>query len=129
MVRACLNGGRTAGHGPAVPRSPRDLGRSTAETVAAGTREIHVHPKCPCGRDSLSPRVLGPTLEALRAEVPVPIGVTTGAWADPAARLAHVRSWSLPPGFASVDWHEPGAAEPAAPLRERGVRVEAGIRS
>ncbi|MEU5793025.1 3-keto-5-aminohexanoate cleavage protein [Streptomyces sp. NPDC047813] len=129
MVQACLNGNRTAEHGAAVPMSPGDLARSAADAVAAGTTEIHVHPKCPCGHDSLSPRVLTPVLEALRAEVAVPIGVTTGAWAepDPAARLARVRSWPALPDVASVNWHEPGAEELAALLLERGVAVEAGI--
>ncbi|MFH8341390.1 3-keto-5-aminohexanoate cleavage protein [Streptomyces sp. AM6-12] len=129
MVQACLNGRRTAGHGAAVPMSPKDLARSAAEAVAAGATEVHVHPKCPCGHDSLSPRVLTPVLEALRAEVAVPVGVTTGAWAepDPAARLARVRSWTLLPDAASVNWHEPGAEELAALLLERGVAVEAGV--
>ncbi|CAL2061652.1 hypothetical protein FSY75_21680 [Streptomyces sp. TR1341] len=129
MVQACLNGSRTAEHGAAVPMSPKDLARSAADAVAAGATEIHVHPKCPCGHDSLSPRVLTPVLDALRERVAVPIGVTTGAWAepDPAARLARVRSWSPLPDFASVNWHEPGAEELAALLLERGVAVEAGI--
>lgn len=79
--------------------SPRDLGHRAAEAAAAGATEIHVHPTCPCGRDGLSPRDLTPALEAPRAEVPVPVGVTTGAWAEPgpAARLARVRSWSFCP--------------------------------
>jgi uncharacterized protein (DUF849 family) len=59
----------------------------------------------------------------------VPVGVTTGAWAepDPAARLAQVRGWTVLPDHASVNWHEPGAEELAATLLELGVGVEAGI--
>ncbi|MFE2096807.1 MULTISPECIES: 3-keto-5-aminohexanoate cleavage protein [unclassified Streptomyces] len=129
MMQVCLNGRRTAMDGACVPLSPEDLARSAAEAVAAGATEIHVHPKTPCGHDSLSPRVLAPTLEAIRARVPVPVGVTTGAWAepDPAARLDRVRSWSALPDFASVNWHEPGAEEVAGHLLARGVGVEAGI--
>jgi uncharacterized protein (DUF849 family) len=97
--------------------------------VAAGATDIHVHPKTPCGRDSLSPRVVAETLEAIRARVSVPVGVTTGAWAepDPAARVARVRSWTVLPDHASVNWHEPGAEETAAALIDLGVGVEAGI--
>ncbi|MFF7124909.1 3-keto-5-aminohexanoate cleavage protein [Streptomyces sp. NPDC008240] len=129
MMQVCLNGRRTAMDGACVPLSPEDLARSAAEAVAAGATEIHVHPKTPCGHDSLSPRVLAPTLEAIRARVPVPVGVTTGAWAepDPAARLDRVRSWSALPDFASVNWHEPGAEEVAGHLLARDVGVEAGI--
>ncbi|WP_282701576.1 3-keto-5-aminohexanoate cleavage protein [Streptomyces sp. CC219B] len=132
MVQVCLNGARGAGDGVTVPLSPEALAESAAEAVAAGATEVHVHPKTPCGQDSLSPRAVAPTLEAIRARVPVPVGVTTGAWAepDPVARLRRIRSWTaLPnlPDHASVNWHEPGAEEVAAALIERGVGVEAGI--
>jgi uncharacterized protein (DUF849 family) len=129
MVQVCLNGRRTAADGAGVPLSPQDMARSAADAVAAGATEVHVHPKTPCGHDSLSPRVLAPALEAIRARVSVPVGVTTGAWAepDPATRLTRVRGWSVPPDFASVNWHEPGAEAVAEQLLALGVGVEAGI--
>ncbi|MER6258612.1 3-keto-5-aminohexanoate cleavage protein [Streptomyces sp900105245] len=129
MVQVCLNGSRSAADGAAVPMSPGELARSAADAVAAGATSVHVHPRTPCGHESLSPRVLAPALEAIRARVRVPVGVTTGAWAepDPAARLARVRDWSVLPDFASVNWHEPGAEDVAGHLLERGVGVEAGI--
>lgn len=132
MIQVCLNGLRGAGEGAAVPLSPQAMAESAASAVAAGATDIHVHPKTPCGQDSLSPRVLGPVLEAIRARVSVPVGVTTGAWAEPdtAARVERVRSWSaLPalPDHASVNWHEPGAEQVAAALLEQGIGVEAGI--
>ncbi|WP_185832697.1 3-keto-5-aminohexanoate cleavage protein [Streptomyces sp. WAC 04229] len=131
MVQLCANGGREAADGAAVPLSPEALADSVAAAVAAGATDVHVHPKTPCGRDTLSPRVLAATLEAVRARVPapVPVGVTTGAWAepDPADRVARIRSWTVLPDHASVNWHEPGAEETAAALLERGVGVEAGI--
>src|SRR3954454_8648176 len=132
MVQVCLNGPRGAADGTAVPLTPGSMAQAAAEAVAAGATDIHVHPKTPCGRDSLSPRVLAPTLEAIRARVRVPVGVTTGAWAepDPAARPAHVRSWAdlpSPPDHASVNWHEQGAEDIAAALIGLGVGVEAGV--
>ncbi|MFD8044661.1 3-keto-5-aminohexanoate cleavage protein [Streptomyces chartreusis] len=129
MIQVCLNGPRGAGDGAVVPLSPEALAESAAGAVAAGATDIHVHPKTPCGQDSLSPRVLAPTLEAIRARVSVPVGVTTGAWTepDPVARLERVRSWTVLPDHASVNWHEAGAEELAAALIERGVGVEAGI--
>ncbi|MET7734121.1 3-keto-5-aminohexanoate cleavage protein [Streptomyces sp. NPDC005402] len=129
MVQVCLNGPRGAADGSAVPLTPGSMAQAAAEAVAAGATDIHVHPKTPCGQDSLSPRVVAATLEAIRARVSVPVGVTTGAWAepDPAARLAHVRGWTVLPDHASVNWHEPGAEETAAALIDLGVGVEAGI--
>lgn len=125
----CLNGPRGAADGTAVPLTPASMAQAAAEAVAAGATDIHVHPKTPCGRDSLSPRVVAATLEAIRGRVSVPVGVTTGAWAepDPAARLARVRGWTVLPDHASVNWHEPGAEEIAAALIDLGVGVEAGI--
>ncbi|MDH6571498.1 uncharacterized protein (DUF849 family) [Streptomyces sp. SAI-117] len=129
MVQVCLNGPRGAADGSAVPLTPLAMAQSAAEAVAAGATDIHVHPKTPCGRDSLSPRVVAATLDAIRARVSVPVGVTTGAWAepDPAGRIARVRSWTVLPDHASVNWHEPGAESLAAALIDRGVGVEAGI--
>ncbi|MFF4089604.1 3-keto-5-aminohexanoate cleavage protein [Streptomyces nigra] len=129
MLQVCLNGSRGAGDGTAVPLTPSAVAESAAAAVAAGATDVHVHPKSPCGRDSLSPGVLTPVLTALRERVRVPVGVTTGAWAepDPAARVARVRAWTVLPDHASVNWHEPGAEDVAAALLERGVGVEAGI--
>ncbi|MEV7073493.1 3-keto-5-aminohexanoate cleavage protein [Streptomyces sp. NPDC093990] len=129
MVQVCLNGPRGAADGSAVPLTPLAMAQSAAEAVAAGATDLHVHPKTPCGRDSLSPRVVAATLEAIRARVSVPVGVTTGAWAepDPADRVARVRSWTALPDHASVNWHEPGAESLAAALIDLGVGVEAGI--
>jgi uncharacterized protein (DUF849 family) len=129
MVQVCLNGPRGAADGTAVPLTPESMAQAAAEAVAAGATDIHVHPKSPCGQDSLSPRLVAATLEAIRARVSVPVGVTTGAWAEPdaKARLARVRGWTVLPDHASVNWHEPGAEEIAAALIDRGVGVEAGI--
>ncbi|MGC0209858.1 3-keto-5-aminohexanoate cleavage protein [Streptomyces levis] len=129
MVQVCLNGPRTAADGTAVPLTPEAMAASAAAAVAAGATDVHVHPKTPCGRDTLSPRVLAETLTVMRSRVPVPVGVTTGAWAepDPAARLDRIRGWTVLPDHASVNWHEPGAEEIAAALLDLGVGVEAGI--
>ncbi|MCT9083273.1 3-keto-5-aminohexanoate cleavage protein, partial [Streptomyces fulvoviolaceus] len=129
MVQVCLNGGRGAVDGAVVPLTPEALAESAAEAVAAGATDVHVHPKTLCGRDSLSPGIVAATLSVIRGRVSVPVGVTTGAWAepDPVLRVERIRSWTVLPDHASVNWHEPGAEEVAAALLDRGVGVEAGI--
>ncbi|WP_353941602.1 3-keto-5-aminohexanoate cleavage protein [Streptomyces sp. HUAS MG91] len=129
FVQVCLNGARGAGDGAVIPLSPAALGDAAAAAVAAGASDVHVHPKSPCGQDSLSPRAVAATLDAIRSRVAVPVGVTTGAWAepDPAARVARIRSWTTLPDHASVNWHEEGAEAVAAALLDRGVGVEAGL--
>lgn len=129
MVQVCLNGRRDASDGAVIPLSPQALADSAAEAFAAGATDVHVHPKTPCGQDSLSPRVVAATLTAIRSRVPAPVGVTTAAWAqpDPAARLRQILDWTVLPDHASVNWHEPGAEELAAALLRLGVGVEAGV--
>ncbi|WP_405611143.1 3-keto-5-aminohexanoate cleavage protein [Streptomyces sp. NBC_00076] len=129
MVQVCLNGPRGATDGAMVPLTPETMAESAVAAVAAGATDVHVHPKTPCGRDSVSTRVVAATLEAIRARVAVPVGVTTGAWAepDPSARVERIRNWTVLPDHASVNWHEPGAEQVAAALIDLGVDVEAGI--
>ncbi|RJL34180.1 3-keto-5-aminohexanoate cleavage protein [Bailinhaonella thermotolerans] len=130
LLQACLNGARLPAEHPALPVTPAQIAAAAAEAVAAGARELHVHPKDPGGRDSLRPEHVDPVVAALREAVPgVPVGVTTGAWAagDPAVRLAQVAGWRSRPDHASVNWHEEGAAELAAALTGLGVGIEAGI--
>ncbi|MGA5167890.1 MULTISPECIES: 3-keto-5-aminohexanoate cleavage protein [Streptomyces] len=129
MIQVCVNGSRGTGDSAAVPMSPAAMAGSAAGAVAAGAAEVHVHPKSPCGDDTLSPRAVAAVLTAVRGAVDVPVGVTTGAWAEPEPRrrVERVRSWTVLPDLASVNWHEPGAEEVAAVLLERGVGVEAGL--
>ncbi|MGW7275255.1 3-keto-5-aminohexanoate cleavage protein [Streptomyces sp. NPDC054864] len=129
MMQVCVNGARGASDGASIPLSPGAMAESVAQAVAAGARDVHVHPKSPCGQDTLAPRAVAATLEAVRSTASVPVGVTTGAWAepDPGQRVARIRAWTVLPDHASVNWHEPGAEAVAEALLDRGVGVEAGI--
>ncbi|WP_455711961.1 3-keto-5-aminohexanoate cleavage protein [Streptomyces decoyicus] len=53
MLQVCLNGARTAADSAVVPMSPAALAEAARQAVAAGADEVHVHPKTPCGQDSL----------------------------------------------------------------------------
>ena len=129
LLKACLNGARAPGSHPALPVTPEQLAVDAAAAAAAGAAALHVHPRDADGRESLRGIVVATTLEAMRAAVNLPIGVTTGAWVVPDARerLEALRGWSLLPDFASVNFHEDGARAVAEWLIERGVGVEAGI--
>ncbi|NYI03358.1 uncharacterized protein (DUF849 family) [Allostreptomyces psammosilenae] len=110
--------------------SAEELATAARAAVAAGAEDIHLHPKTPDGVDSLDPVVLARAVACVREAVPgVPVGVTTGAWTAPdaAERAALVRSWTVLPDTASVNWHEEGAERVAEALSERGVGVEAGL--
>lgn len=130
MLQVCLNGVRAKQAHPSAPHTADELAEAARGAVAAGAEEIHLHPKDPGGRDTLDAEVVSAALTRVRAAVPgVPIGVTTGAWieTDPSARVKLVRSWTVLPDHAWVNWHEDGAEDIARALLERGVAVEAGI--
>ncbi|WP_234327833.1 3-keto-5-aminohexanoate cleavage protein [Streptomyces sp. NRRL F-2664] len=125
-----VNGSRSAADGPAVPLSPQDLAESALRAVAAGAGEVLVHPRTPCGRESLSPRVVGPVLELLRSAgvgVPLTVPASIAAEPDPAGRLTRVGAWTVLPDRALVHFAEPGAGDLAQALLERGVAVDAVV--
>lgn len=130
MLQVCLNGSWTRRDRADLPIAPGHLAQAAAKAVAAGARDVHLHPKSPDGCDSLEPDVVAAAVDSVRQAVPqIPVGVTTGAWTqpDPTARAALIRRWTVLPDHASVNWHEPGAELVAAALRERSVGIEAGI--
>ncbi|MYS22865.1 MULTISPECIES: 3-keto-5-aminohexanoate cleavage protein, partial [unclassified Streptomyces] len=130
MLQVCLNGARTRSDCERLPVTPPELGDAAARSVAAGARDIHLHPKDDHGADTMEPVFVDAAVAAVRASAPgIPVGVTTGAWTepDPRRRAALVASWSVPPDHASVNWHEPGAAGVAEALLTAGIGVEAGV--
>jgi uncharacterized protein (DUF849 family) len=129
-VKACINGARTPEAHPNLPVTPEQLAAAALAAHQAGAKAVHMHPKTADGVDTLDPGIVGAAVSAVRHTVPgLPLGVTTGLWAlpDENERWRVVESWTELPDFASVNWHEPGAAQLADLLLTRGVGVEAGI--
>lgn len=113
-----------------LPFTPAELAEAARAAVEAGAQDIHIHPKDPQDEDTLSPEHVGAAVQAVRAAVPgVPVGVTTGDWIDPSPRRRAelIRSWTVLPDHASVNWHEDGAELIAETLLDKGVGVEAGL--
>jgi uncharacterized protein (DUF849 family) len=130
LIQAALNGGRTRSEHPAIPCTPEDLAASAKQSVAAGAGAEHFHVRSRDGRGSLGPDDVALAVEAVRAAIPsTPFGVRTGAWIIPDTKVRHqkVAAWTILPNFASVNFHEQGAAELAALLLSRGVAIEAGL--
>ncbi|MDF2561702.1 MAG: hypothetical protein K0R99_3148 [Microbacterium sp.] len=130
LLQACVNGARDPAEHPWLSVDAAVVADDAARAVAAGAREVHVHPKDAAGRDSLAADDVARWVWAVRQAAPgVPVGVTTGEWAEPDVerRLAAIEAWTELPDHASVNWHESGADEVAALLLRRGVAVEAGL--
>src|SRR5882757_2021781 len=130
MLQVCLNGSRDRANCDRLPVTPQELGDAAAECVRAGAQDIHLHPKDNQGADTMEPVFVDAAVAAVRASAPgIPIGVTTGAWTepDPARRAALVRSWSVLPDHASVNWHEKGAERVSTALLDAGIGIEAGV--
>ncbi len=130
LLQACVNGARSPAEHPAIPVTAAGLARDAQRVAGAGAESVHLHVKDDAGIDTADPVRADAVLTAVRAGAPgLPVGVTTGAWAepDPAARIGAIRAWTVLPDFASVNWHEAGAEEVATCLLGRGVAVEAGL--
>lgn len=126
MLQVCPNGSRAQG----VPVTPDELAVAVRASVDVGAQDVHLHPRDAAGADTMDPRHVAAALAAVREAAPgVPVGVTTGAWTaeDPGERAALIRSWTVLPDHASVNFHEDGAERVAETLLDRGVGVEAGI--
>lgn len=129
-LKACINGARTPDQHPGLPVTPDQLAAEALAAHRAGAKAVHMHPKTGDGVDSLLPDTVAAAVSAVRQSAPgLPLGVTTGFWAlpDPDERLKAVKSWTVLPDFASVNWHEPGSEELAHVLLEKGLGVEVGI--
>ncbi len=130
LLQACVNGARDPVEHPWLSADESVVAEDAARAVEAGAQEVHVHPKNALGQDSLEAADVARWVSAVRAARPaVPVGITTGAWAEPDAerRLEAIASWTDLPDHASVNWHEVGADEVAALLLRRGIAVEAGL--
>jgi uncharacterized protein (DUF849 family) len=126
MLQVCPNGSRTEG----VPVSPEEIAFAVRSAADVGAEDAHLHPKDDAGTDTLDAFHVAETVTAVRATTPsIRVGVTTGAWTapDPGERAALIRSWTVLPDHASVNFHESGAELIAEALFERGVAIEAGL--
>jgi uncharacterized protein (DUF849 family) len=101
---------------------------NAAEATDAGASAVHIHVRNLEGAQSLDLADVDATVGVVRHLVDKPIGVSTGAWISSGAlRMNQVRSWTVLPDFASVNFHEDGCEELAELLLERGIGVEAGL--
>jgi uncharacterized protein (DUF849 family) len=129
LLQACLNGGCHRETHPRCPVTPTEVSADAIAAIAAGAEVVHVHPRDRDGNETLGADDVAQTITTLRETVDVPIGVTTGAWiiGDVAERLQAIAEWRALPDFASVNFHEEGAAAVASALLDRNVGVEVGV--
>lgn len=130
MLQACLNGGRTREFHPAVPFTASEIAGDAALVVAAGARELHIHPRGPDGLETLDPDHVADTLQAIRATVPgIPVGLSTHWRIAPGgiARQAPIRQWKTLPDYVSINLIEDDAEDLIALVLGKGIGVEAGI--
>lgn len=132
LIKAALNGVRLLNEHPQIPISPDQLAIASKNAVEAGANALHIHPRNKNGRESLNASDISDAINAIRSSsVDVPIGVSTGEWIEPHinTRLALIKSWTVLPDFASVNFNEEGAEKVAHLLLSRNIGLEAGIDS
>lgn len=130
MLQACLNGARMRDYHPAVPLTVAEIARDAALVVAAGARELHIHPRGPDGLETLEPHHIAQALAAVRAAVPsIPIGLSTQWNIAPGgiARRESIQRWKAIPDYVSINLIEEDADELISLVLDKGIGVEAGI--
>jgi uncharacterized protein (DUF849 family) len=130
MLQACLNGGRMRDFHPALPFTASEIARDAALAVAAGARELHIHPRGPDGIETLEPDYVTETLQAVRSAVPgIPVGLSTH-WRIPPGGLSRqepIHRWTTLPDYVSINLIEEDAEDVIAHVLGRGIGVEAGL--
>lgn len=130
MLQACLNGSRTLGEHPAIPRTPDELAGEGRAAVDAGAEVLHLHPYDAAGAETLEPEPCAAALRAVRAACPgTPISLSTSAEIEPgpARRLELVAGWTELPELVTANQGEEGIVELCEHLLARGVGIEAGL--
>ena len=126
MLQVVPNGGRKEG----VPVTPAEVAAAVRAAVVAGADDVHLHPRDGSGAETMDPEAVAAVVSAVRTAAPgIPVGVTTAAWVepDPAVRAKLIRTWTVLPDHASVNFHEEGAELVAEALLEHGIGIEAGV--
>jgi len=131
FLKAALNGGRTKAEHPRTPITAQEIAADAVAALAAGADVVHVHARNPEGNQSIAPSDIAVMVTAIRAAAPAAVvGTTTGLWTcggNHEARCSSIRGWQALPDFASVAFSEPGAAEAALLVLERGMQLESAV--
>jgi uncharacterized protein (DUF849 family) len=130
LLKACLNGDRTADEHPAVPRTPDELAAEGRAAVEAGAKVLHLHPYDAAGKETLAAEPCAAALRAVRAACPgIPISLSTSERIepDPGRRLELVAGWTELPELVTANQDERGILELCEDLLARGVGIEAGL--
>jgi uncharacterized protein (DUF849 family) len=128
IVQACINGARPNDYHPQLPLTAEAIAIDAAACVSAGAAELHIHPRGPDGRESLSS--VDEMMHAVRRTCPgTLVGVSTGAWIEGAENRTRdcIAAWRMLPDYASVNLSERDAPAVIALLHSMGVGVEAGL--
>jgi uncharacterized protein (DUF849 family) len=128
IVQACLNGARPNDYHPQLPVTAEAMARDGASCIAAGAAELHIHPRGPDGRETLT--AVDETIRLVRNSCPgTLVGVSTGAWIEGDERRTRdcISAWRELPDYASVNLSEGDAPAVIALLDRVGVGVEAGL--
>jgi uncharacterized protein (DUF849 family) len=128
IVQACLNGARPNDCHPQLPVTAEAMARDGAGCISAEAAELHIHPRGPDGRETLT--AVDETIRLVRNSCPgTLVGVSTGAWIEGDERRTRdcISAWRELPDYASVNPSERDAPAVIALLDRIGVGVEAGL--
>ena len=132
LLKAAINGGRPSEGDRIVPQTTEQIVAATVAAVQAGANVVHAHVRTPNNGQTIHPDAVGEWVRATRSANPeIVIGTTTGLWTVESheQRMEYVAAWPADalPDFASSAFCEPGAAEMAELILERGMDLESAV--
>jgi uncharacterized protein (DUF849 family) len=89
---------------------------TAGKVVNADASELHIHVRDETGLESLHPRCVDATMQALKAQLPdTLIGISPGAWIEnnDDRLLEYIARWSVFPDYVSVNLSEKNAPAPS----------------
>jgi uncharacterized protein (DUF849 family) len=118
---------------PGMPVSVDELVTELRACFLAGATGVHLHVRDRSGAETLDPGFVNDTCMRVREaarelDVPVEIGLTTGAWIVPdlAGRIAMIREWEGA-DCATVNLSEQGFEAVMTAMLEAGIGIDVGL--
>jgi uncharacterized protein (DUF849 family) len=133
MLQVTPNGPYGKDVHPNMPVSMDELLADVAACLRAGATGVHLHVRDAAGAETFDPATVNDTCQRMRdlaadLDVPLEIGLTTGAWVVPdlADRIAMIREWQGV-DCATVNLSEDGFEQVMSAMIDVGIGIDVGL--
>lgn len=130
LLKVALNGARPKSDNYNIPQTIEEITSQVREVFTFGYNTFHIHCYNSKGLESLEPGDVEKLVVSVKQISPgIQVGISTGDWIEPdlSKRIKLISSWNVIPDFVSVNIIEDDVSEVCKALRNKGVKIEAGL--